>query len=242
MSRTQEYSRTNSPVREQYFLNMREGKLGFLGEDNSEFKNIEFPFHFILLDSNAFRVTGTKRVGRMDRKVKSTLGHQSLSPTVSVYFTDTQEVIAQGKWRDIRDKADAEGGRYMSVLFCAKPTGEIITLNLKGSAYAEWLKFTKEAKGQDPAVFYAQNFFTLKGMRSQSNSMGNSSFVPVFEIGNIAKKETIDLADKCDMELQKYFSEIFSAQKSPEVQPFTIEPLTKDDPDPVQIDDDDLPF
>ena len=251
MSRTNEVSRTVSPVSQQLFLNMREGKLSALSmtdsspDGSSNFIDVKLPFHFILLDANAFRVTGGKKVGRMDRKVKSTLGHTSLNPAVNVYFVDTKEVVATGKWRDIRDAADKEGGRYMAVLFCATPAGEIITLNLKGTAYAEWLKFTKDAKGSDPAAYYSDKYFSLSSMAVHQNSMGNSSYIPKFEVHPIKKEETIKLADDCDIILQKYFAEIFSSKNvepAPFETPVTIGSVGEEEEKETKDDYDDLPF
>lgn len=212
MSRTQEVSQTVSPITEHYFLNMIEGKLSMMKDGTEEFQPVSLPFHFILLDANAFKIQGKKMVGKMERRIKSTTGHTKQKPSVEVFYADTREVIAEGTWKEIRDKVSLEGGRYNAVIFGMKPTGEMIALNLKGKAYAAWLKFTEAAKGQDPAVYFAQNYFSIKGMESTKSSMGSNTYVPVFELGNISKKETMDMADQGDILLQKYFRELF-AQK-----------------------------
>lgn len=246
MSRTKESTIQTSPVTAHYFLNMKTGKFSCLKEGEKDFLDVKLPFHFILLDAGAFRAAGKNM--KTQRKIKSTMGHFVLNPSIKVFYEDTKEVIAEGSWRSIKDVVGEKSGRFVSVLFAATPAGEMVCIHLKGRAYSEWLKYLDEngAKGKDPASFFADSFFSVTGTKSVSGDMGES-YVPTFTHAKISKDETVKMADELDFQLQCYFKTLFGEmQATPERGPSTDEPGFFPNEEPPAKDDgednDPLPF
>lgn len=203
MSRTQENSVLASPVKERYFINGRDGTFSFLSADdqNATFQNVDFPFHFILLDSQGFRAKGEHD----KRKVKSTPGHFKYFPEIKLFYDDNGKELARGKWQQLKEMP---GIRFVSVITAAKPDGTVIELHLKGMAYAEFLKFVAAsgADRTDPAFYFRNDFFTITGLKQVPTDF-NPAWVPELKVSKISKKETGEMADKLDQELQAYFQE-----------------------------------
>lgn len=214
MSRTQEASSIQSPVKERYSIDMKHGKFSMSNDDSDDFNDVKLPFHFILLDANAFRIKG-KNIQK-GWEIKSDLAHQKLAPFVKVTYKDKQGFsgdIASGNWSDIKDKVNEQQGRFNQVLYAAKPNGDMVTLTLRGKGYFAWLDFLKKnkdvgQKSNDPAVKFANHYFSITGLAKSKSDFGES-FVPVFGLGEISKQETLDMANRLDIELQLHFGELF---------------------------------
>jgi hypothetical protein len=219
MSRTQEAQSVKSPVVERYSIDMKLGKFSMSNDDSDDFNEVKLPFHFILLDANAFRIKGKNQVRGWD--IKSDLAHQKLQPVVAVTYKDKQGkegVIASGQWKDIKNEVNDLQGRYNNVLFAAKPSGELITLTLRGKGYSKWLDFLDKnkaegAKSNDPAVRFANHYFSIIKLEGSKSEFGDS-FVPAFALNKISKQETFNMADKLDIELQLYFAELFGQMQA----------------------------
>lgn len=222
MSRTQEAASIQSPVKERYSIDMKGGKFSMSNDDSDDFNEVKLPFHFILLDANAFRIKG-KNI-KKGWEIKSDLAHQKLAPFVKVTYKDKQGFsgeIASGTWSEVKDRVNEQDGRFNQVLYAAKPNGDMITLTLRGKGYSAWLDFLKKnkdvgKKSNDPAVKFANHYFSITKLVTSKSDFGES-FVPVFAIGEITKQETIDMANRLDIELQLHFGELFSnMQASPD--------------------------
>lgn len=215
MSRTQESvsSSITSPVSKRYSMQMNTGKISYQQGDDGIFNEVPLPFHFILLDSEAFRIAGKNMA--LKRNIKSNLAHRKLAPIVSVFYEkDTNHAalpLASGLWRDIKEQVTEVGGRWSYVLYAATPDGEIITLTLRGRGGSEWLKFL-ESQGlpqqKDAASYFADSYFSITGTKIFKGDV--DSYVPVFSMGKISKQETKELANRLDVEVAVYFNQLFN--------------------------------
>ncbi len=225
MSRTQESTGPESPVKKRYSMNMKKGNLSWQIDAGSDFNEMKPPLHFILLDGNGFRITGQSPKG----KFKSKLHHKKLSPFVNIWQeidmgpgrNKDKKDIMSGNWLDIKEAANDQGCRFQAVLFAVEPaTKELITINLRGKGLSAWYKLLDDNKdaatkrSNDPAVAFSDRFFSITGFVLTPSSVGDDSYVPVFAMNKIKSPDTVKLADDKDAELQKYFLEIFGNAQS----------------------------
>ena len=220
MSRTVETTRATSPAEVHIFLNMKDGKFGKLDDSSTNIENIATPISFIPLDDKAFKIVGDKRVrGAEKRIIKSTLAHFTKKEKVKVYFNDSKEVIANGKWSEIKSTVAIEGGKAALQIYSYLPMDKRIgVLALRGRSYKEWIDFCKENKlGVDACATLAKmkSAVTISGVKiiKDTSGDGSDSYVPIFTIVKIGKQETLDAADTADTAVQTYFDELFATDE-----------------------------
>lgn len=220
MSRTVKSERATTPAEQHIFLNMKDGKFGKLDDSSQNIENISTPISFIPLDDKAFKIVGDKRVrGAEKRSIKSTLAHFTKKDKVKVYFNDTKEVIANGKWSEIKTVVAFEGGKAALQIYSYFPMDKKIgVLALRGRSYMEWINFCKENRlGNDACATLAErrSAVTISGVKliKDTTGDGSDSYVPVFTVVPIGKQETLDAADAADESVQQYFNELFAGEQ-----------------------------
>lgn len=220
--------------------------------DKAAKKNVDMgaDFTFILLDQLA-SVRGwhdDSGSGIYSNEVKDT----TQEPLVVKAFKGG--ALAEGFYRDIKDRVNRMGGSYVANLYIAfKDAGElkIGVLRFKGSSLGAWMEFTKTHKAE----------LYTKAIRIKSYTEGKKGRVvfrtPVLTVKDI-DKDTDRAAVVLDKELQEYFKAYFKRTKREQVEtPTHDEPTTTDgQPDDYesgseygdpyqeagQLNDDDIPF
>lgn len=215
MSRTQRAERLETPIKKTYFMNMQDGKVGFINEGGN-IEEAKLPLYLIPLDDRAFRISGATGIGKNARKIKSTLGHPELKNTVKVYYDDNKNILGEGKWSDLKAKLSAIGARYMSVLTAYDPQSkEIISFQLRGKAFAAYVKLgeQKQAKGDLPNKLCELNQgLIIKETTQTPSESGIDSFVPVFGFFEV-KPKINEEANDADAILQEYYKEYFKQEQ-----------------------------
>lgn len=212
--------RAESPVEANFYFNAKDGKLGVLRKGEEEIADITLPFHFMVLDKDAFTITGEYRTGQEKRKVKSTLAHNHYQRRVRVYFKDNRDEIAAGEWAAIKKNCEQVGGRYTACIFIIAIVDGLFkmgALHLRGRAFAQWLKDTD-------GVDVTGNFqFSL---RSTEKVIGEvDSWVPRFTVGEATSEVALKAAFEMDNILQDWLRAYFAISTESPAPPPDIETL-----------------
>ena len=262
MARTeQEVNRLQTPVKRYLTFNGKEGKLSERNEDGSwtSFDKMTF----VVIDAQCFRVKGAKTLADNAPTFNSNMA-SSTYPNLVVKFDG--EMVATGKWGDIKDKA--QGGNPLHPLYKAKYTQlifaladlntgagkEIVQISIHGKSYSSWIDFCKEHNPEktDIAVKYDGCALT------KSTATGLESYVPVWKAVPVSSETIASVSKICDEVFipwrDAYFGidltstagspDMSAANSDNEAPPVKEEPKPKPKTEPVQEvpADDDLPF
>lgn len=218
------------------------GKNGDLKYYDKEAKiniSVPLPFTFILLDVLA-TVKGwhdATESGIFSNEIRDTRAETMVVKSFG------GEEIAEGFYKDIRDKVIAAGGRYTTSLYLAfKDEGKLILGNLqfKGAALSAWMDFSKENQ-----VDLYKKAITIDG--STDGKKGSVVFkTPTFKLIDISDT-TNEEATNLDKELQTYLHSYFKRTKSEQIIEVHAEgdavPLDRrEEPASAQDDSDSIPF
>lgn len=229
-----------------------QGVVNYYDSANKKTVSVPLPFTFILLDELA-TVRGwhdPSSSGIYANEVRDT--RQDVL-TVKAFKGGT---LAEGLYRDIKDRVAASGGSFTTNCYLAFKEGgnlQMGTLRLKGAALGAWMEFRK----QNRRTAYG------KSIRIDGFTEGKKGSVtyrmPTFALGDISP-ETLALATELDKTLQEYLDGYLARAKQvlTEVLPQTPNPTA---PEPwdggppieayaadalnqhgVDITDDDVPF
>lgn len=209
MSRTVEVTRTESPVKAHVFFNGDAGKFGVLESDVSDnIVDVHYPFHFVVLDADAYRVGGKVGMEKNDPKFKSNIAHPKYGTELRVWLeNDESNILAIGKWSQIKNKPALSKAKFTALIYVLADFGngkKIACLHLHGRAYSAWLQFIQTEK-INPCGPHA---FVVKGTSEMRGEIGRASLVPVFEITKVSA-DTLNLADEADSELQVWLKSQF---------------------------------
>lgn len=237
--------RAQSPAVRYFEWNGEQGVVRYYDKDSRKNADVGSDFTFILLDELA-SVRGwheSSASGIYSNEVKDT----TQEPLVVKAFKGG--TLAEGFYRDIKDRVNRLGGSFVQNLYIAfKDAGElkIAVLRLKGSALGAWMEFTKAHK----ADLYE------KAIRIKGYTEGKKGRVvfrtPVLTVKDI-DKDTNRAALALDKELQEYLKSYFRRTKREQVEAppedATDHYRGDDDghglhePEPVgELTDDDIPF
>ncbi len=142
-------------------------------------------------------------------------------------------VIAKGIYKDIKTEVRNAGGVYHRSIYCMTDKGEIINLQLKGSAVGG---LKAEVSKSKEAVLGWSDFYSgdrYKGIKGVSHLLDNQFFeikeckegkkgavvfsVPNYSVGDVLTKKESKMADECTAVLQKYMDEYFSEDNPEDV-------------------------
>lgn len=150
-------------------------------------------------------------------------------------------LIAQGFYKDIKDKISANGGHFTASIYVAIKIDNVLqiaNLQLKGAALNSWIEFVKKNRSE----IYKK---AIKITGVEEGTKGRVTFrVPVFGLQSVSD-DTNNIANALDCELQAYLKVMFNKPQSEQVQPPTQEPQPVAPPssqEPVISESDDLPF
>jgi len=181
-----------NPCQKWYEWSGKNGNLKNYDKGTDKTIETEAPFNFVLLDEFS-TVKGwhdASQSGIWSNEVKNT-GKSILK--VSAYKGG---VLAEGLYKDIKDKVNTLGGSYVKNLYITTGDGTISSLNLKGAALSAWMDFVKENKGiYDKAI-------TISGATEAKK--GSVTYqTPNFELVEVTKEQE-ESAVELDKKLQEF--------------------------------------
>ena len=201
MSRSEPEEVNVSPVVRwlQWEASEDKGHFSYYDKEIKERVTVNAPLGFLLLDRLA-TVTGYNKAEKFSIYANELhTGNLRQSPFV-VKAHGTNSTIAEGVWRDIKEKVKSLGGQFAFSLYVMididgkKCLGNVC---LKGSALSAYIEFTKANKEYEGVIVWRGG--TVAG---ESGSVKYLS--PVFELQDITD-ETANLAAAMDRdELQPY--------------------------------------
>jgi hypothetical protein len=156
-------------------------------------------------------------------------------------------IIAEGVYRNIRDKVKVAGGSFTANCYIGFKNGggalEIGSIQFKGAALNAWIEFSKEHRSELYSIAIRINGFT-------EGKTGRIVFrVPVFSVKTISPQANA-AAIEIDKELQEFLASYFKRTKREQVEaPHVADEQLDDDgyqeSDPVTdgpVTDEDIPF
>lgn len=150
-------------------------------------------------------------------------------------------LIAQGFYKEIKDRIAANGGHYTTSLYVAIKIDnslQIANIAFKGAALNSWIEFVKKNR----ASIYKK---AVQITSVEDGKKGSVTFkTPVFGLKEVSD-DTNNIATELDIELQTflkaYLGKTVTEQTQEQEQPKHEEPPAKKEP-VILPEDDDLPF
>lgn len=109
-------------------------------------------------------------------------------------------LIAEGVYKDIKDKIVASGAHYSKSIYAMTKGGKLINVNLKGAAFGEWINFTKKSRNR-----LGDEWVTVTGSKTEKNG-GVTYEVPVFSFSGVLSKDDFENATNADVIFKDYLS------------------------------------
>lgn len=140
MSRSTRNDHLPNPATRWFEWGGEKGEIRYYDKDKKENVDVPLPFTFMLLDQLA-SVRGWHEEsgsGIYSNEVRDT------TQDVLVVKSFKGGTIAEGKYREIKDRVKAAGGRFVSNCYIAYKNGDSLkigSLRLKGSALGAWMEF-----------------------------------------------------------------------------------------------------
>jgi hypothetical protein len=217
------------------------GVIRYYDKEKEETIDVGSDFTFMLLDQLA-SVRGwhdPSESGIYSNEVKDT------RKDVLVVKSFKGGPIAEGLYKDIKDRVNNEGGRFVASCYVAFKDGDglsIGNIGFKGAALREWMEFTKAHRSELLKKAVKIDGFT-------EDKKGRVVFrTPNFRIVDVSP-ETDKAATALDRELQEFLSHYLKkntlkqAESMAHVSDEELASGTGEFPEPVpQITDDDIPF
>jgi hypothetical protein len=171
--------------------------------------DVALPFKFILLDKLA-TITGwhdPSQSGIYSNEVRDTVKE------TLVVKSFKGGVLAQGHYKDIKDKVSIAGGSYTANIYVAYKDGgtlKIGAMKFKGAALSSWMEFEKNNRRD----LYTKAVL-ITGMTA--GKKGSITYqTPTFALDDVSP-EAEKLATALDIELQQYLNGYFASRTSEQV-------------------------
>lgn len=240
MSRTRESTVIASPVEAYIYFQGNTGKFGKSADGQEGMEDVPLPLTFVVLDDGAYRIGGETRGGGNKRKIGSNLAHRDFGNHLVVNYKDNGANLAEGFWKDIKQRVTDIGGKYTLVLFVlTKIDGayKMAAIHLRGRALSEWFKFIKGKNTMGEFAYTVKSVIKTEGEEIDS-------FIPIFSEVAI-KLETVEEANAADTILQVWMKSQFSNEYGTEAartQTTRGDDFPTDENGAPPVDSDDLPF
>lgn len=220
MSRKSEFQNEN-PNPAAAFLEWKSEKKCFSYWDKEKEQNIEvkLPFKFLTLkemhtvkgwhdaSESAIYSNEVKYISNEPLNVRSFKGGE----------------IAKGLYSEIKEWVKNAGGRYVKSIYIMTPDGEILNLQLKGSAVKAWGDFT----GKSKARLYDEWVIVEQAEELQKGSIKYS--IPVFTYASSLSQDEGAKADQVYATLEMYMKAYLSAPEEEKIVEAEITPEEEDD-------------
>lgn len=177
--------------------------------DKAEEKNVfvEMPVKFLALVSYKCikGFNSKKNTGISSNEVRS-VGKDS-KETLRVHFFDqAKTVIADGKWQDIKDEVDREGGKFTESVYAMLPDGELVNFQINGAGLSTWYEFQKNQSDK-----FFDTWIEVKSFKEGKQGKVDYTF-PVFEWGDKLDRKEEKLASECDAKISTYEDSYFNGK------------------------------
>lgn len=169
--------------------------------------------------------------------------NQPLKVSVKSKLSGGIETIAEGLYKDIKEKLKSAGGRYTKSVYVMTPKGAILNLQLTGAAFSAWLEFTKktQARLQDEWIEVTDVVEGKKG--------ATVFYTPDFKFSGSLTNEEAAKADEAFKPLEDYLEVYFKPTKAEEIEasidlqvpPDFVPEEVPENVEPLALSDD-LPF
>lgn len=240
MSRSNPHVNAPNPSQRWFEWNGEHGTVRYYDKDAEKNIDVPLPVVFLLLDELA-SVRGwhdASDSGIYSNEVKDT------RTDVLVVKSFKGGTLAEGLYKDIKDRVNAAGGNFTANCYIAfKNDGElqIGSLRFKGAALGSWMEFRKAHRSALYNKAIAITGYT-------EGKKGKVTFrMPTFETRDVSD-DTNAIAVDLDRELQAWMSEYFSRRTGDQV-PSAVDTGdsfpdgTQGEPDVSQpLTDEDIPF
>lgn len=229
MSRSNPTDRSSNPATRWFEWDGENGGIRFYDKQAGQNMEVGDKMSFILLDELA-------TVKGWHNDSDSGIYANEVRDTVQETFVVKAfkgGVIAQGFYRQIRDRIAAAGGKFVNNCYIAYKDGEmkIGSLQFKGAALNSWVEFKKAHRGD----------LYKKAIAITGKATGKKGKIvyctPVFAIRDITP-ETDDEAKKLDHSLQEYLKSYFARTRGDQVAqpPANAESYSQEsEPEPEEI-------
>lgn len=240
MSRSNPSEHLANPSTRWFEWNGEKGLVRYYDRDKKENVDVPLPFAFLLLDELA-SVRGwhdPSQSGIYSNEVRDT------TQAVMVVKSFKGGTIAEGKYREIKDRVNAAGGDYTANCYIAFKQGDghydIGSIRFKGAALGAWMEFRKANR----SGIYKQ---AIRITSYAEGKKGKVVFrVPVFALLNVSA-EAEESAVTLDKELQEFLTAYLNRNKRDQADDgarhVTDEEIAADNHnEPLAITDADIPF
>lgn len=244
MSRSNPSEHASNPAVRWFEWNGEKGLVRYYDKDAKENVDVPLPFAFILLDELA-SVRGwhdASGSGIYSNEVRDT------TQEVMVVKSFKGGTIAEGKYREIKDRVNAAGGDYTANCYIAFKQGDntyaIGSIRFKGAALGGWMDFRKQNRN---GIYKG----AIKVTTFTEGKKGKVTFrVPVFALNSVSP-EAEARAVALDKELQEFLSGYLKRNKRDQADAVAQHPahhVTDEEiaasvgAGPAPITDDDIPF
>lgn len=243
MSRSNPNDNAPNPAQVWFEWNGEKGVVRYYDKTDKENVDMPSPFQFLLLDELA-SVRGwhdASESGIYSNEVKDTRSD------VLVVKSFKGGTLAEGLYKDIKDRVNTVGGQFVTNLYVAVQDGDepsdpqwcIASLRLKGAALGAWMEFRKANRGHlyDGAI-------NITGFTE--GKKGRITYrMPTFETQPV-DQDTNRIAVSLDKEFQQWLKGYLSRRTNERATPPADE---DDDPDQTApsdfsapLTDEDIPF
>lgn len=243
MSRSNPSEHLSNPSTRWFEWNGEKGLIRYYDKEKKENVDVPLPFAFILLDELA-SVRGwhdASGSGIYSNEVRDT------TQEIMVVKSFKGGTIAEGKYRDIKDRVNSAGGDYNANCYIAYKQGDdtyvIGSLRMKGAALGAWMEFRKANRN----AIYKQ---AIRITSYTEGKKGKVTFrVPVLSLAPVSEKAEA-AAVQLDKELQEFLSGYLRKNKRDQADAVADSPHIPDEEmawmagtdDYAPVTDDDIPF
>ena len=202
----------------------------FYDKDKQTNTPIELPFKFLFLE-HYHTVKGWH--GATDKGIYSNEIYAMTEELTVKTFGGLE--VAKGVYKDIKEKVNAAGGKYVRSIYIMLEDGTMANLQLKGAVVGGLKKEQAVSKKdvQGYSEFYKEQKHLLDNQWIEVNSFEDAKkgatkySIPVFTVGEPISREADANANKVVAILQDYMNDYFGKKKPVEA----IEVITDDDLD-----------
>ena len=224
---SQEIQQNTNPAKKFYKWVDEHKKFSWYEKDTKTNILVDLPFRFVTLGRPLFCLKGYNekiKQGIYSNEVRSVKDNMTVR-----YFDKNQEIIAQGVWADVKDKAYFVGAKYhLSIYGYDLESKEIINIDIKGNGIGEWGDLFKKCSSR-----LADEVVIVKGFKEGKTGNVRYTF-PTFELERAVSDDELDeVIDALDV-LKKFHAEYFKGKVNEEVIPDTAVNVLGPDGEPDQ--------
>lgn len=238
-------TKTKNPATKFLSYKSETKKFQYWNKEKTTNEYIEAPFKFLFLEHyHAIR-------GWHDSTQKGIISNEvyAISSQPLTVKTAGGLEIANGLYKDIKDKVKLSGGVYHRSIYVMLEDGSIANLQLKGAVIGGLSKESSVTKEEVDGYseFYKKNNQLLDNQWIQINSFADAKkgatkySIPIFELGGHISDKEDEQAVICAKELEIYIKSAAEKDKNPDYE-FINENYNTERKQSVEEVEDDLPF